>query len=78
MCSGRPLLMYKLPSIPNEYDKHIFYIEGDMREALEKIFLYSQGFLTDKGIEARKFILETRTLIPQGEKIKKFLLRDIK
>lgn len=78
MCSGRPLLMYKLPSIPNEYDEHIFYIEGDIQEALEKILLYSQGFLTNKGMKAKKFILETRTLIPQGKKIKEFLLRDIK
>ena len=34
MKSGRPVLMYKLKGIPDEYDNYIFYIEEDMKKSI--------------------------------------------
>lgn len=78
LASGTPLLMYKLPSIPKEYDEHILYIEDlvpiednyKLYESMKKVVRLSQLELEEKGKIAQKFVLSKKT---SKEQVKKML-----
>lgn len=64
LLSGRPVIAYKLPGIPDEYDDYYFFINGntigDMKEKILEILNLSNEDLYQFGIKTRKFVLENK------------------
>lgn len=73
LLSGRPVIGYKLPGIPDEYDKHIFYINGNsiknMAETIVKVCELSKEEQDNFGEQARNFVLEHKNNLVQTKKI---------
>jgi hypothetical protein len=73
LLSGRPLIAYKLQGIPDEYDKHIFYIKGntalDMAYTINKILKTDEHELFVFGEKAKEFVLKEKNNIKQAGKI---------
>jgi glycosyltransferase involved in cell wall biosynthesis len=73
MCAGRPVLMYPLPGIPEEYYEHCFCFKGSgiegMRESLEKILSMDRKSLDEIGLRAREFVLNEKSGLKQSQKI---------
>ncbi len=73
MVSGTPILTTRLPGMPSDYYEHIYTIDGntpgDVTKALEKVFENSPEALHQKGLEARKFVLEKKNNVIQAGRI---------
>lgn len=73
MLSGKPVLMYKLDGIPNEYDQYLYYIKGDtpedMADCIVSICEKPQAELDEFGERAKKFVLENKNSMVQAKKI---------
>jgi glycosyltransferase involved in cell wall biosynthesis len=73
MLSGKPILMYKLDGIPDEYDQYLYYIEGnqasDIADKILEICEKPQCELDDFGQKARLFVLENKNSKIQAKKI---------
>ena len=73
MLSGKPVLMYKLSGIPNEYDEHLFYFSGDtieqMSADIERVCLLGKNELLQKGKTAQQFILNNKISCYQAKKL---------
>lgn len=72
LASGTPAIMHQLPSIPEEYFKHLFFAEDGMRglyAAMINVLSMSREKLNKKGHNARKFILEQKNSKVQVKKI---------
>ena len=73
MLSGKPVLMYKLEGIPDEYDRYLNYFTANDAEgmAIDILSLLSKpeeeryGF----GLEAKQFILDNKNMKIQCQKI---------
>jgi glycosyltransferase involved in cell wall biosynthesis len=81
MLSGKPVLMYKLDGIPDEYDQYLYYINGsepkDIADRIMEICKQPQSELDDFGQKARKFVLENKNSEVQAKKIIDMLNEDI-
>lgn len=77
MASGTPLLTTKLPAMPQDYFEHVYFIddesESGMKDALQEVLNISDHVLHEKGIKAKKFIIETRNNNIQARKFIDFL-----
>ena len=73
MVSGKPVIMYKLEGIPNDYDEFLNYITAknslELKCELEKIFSSNYLELTKKSLKAREFMLNNKTSIIQAKNI---------
>ena len=73
MASGTPVLTTRLPGMPREYDPYVFFIEEETEEgiaqALKQVFTDTDEALFQKGMEARRFVLEQRNNVVQAGKI---------
>ncbi len=73
LASGTPLVAYKLAGTPDEYDKHIFYVNGDtandLKDTLVKVLTKSDAERTEFGQNAREFILNNKNAKTQTKKI---------
>jgi len=73
MLSGKPVLMYKLDSIPDEYDPYLYYVEGnlssDIANKIIEICEKPQSELDSFGLKARQFVLENKNSQVQAKKI---------
>lgn len=73
MLSGTPVLVYKLPGIPDEYFRHLFFIEGKGPQAIAnsitKILNEPLDAIIKKGEDARSFVLSEKNNIIQTKKI---------
>lgn len=73
MMSGKPTIMYKLEAVPDEYDEYLNYFKSfdvdGISEELKEIFHTDYGKLLDKATRARRFVLEEKSPLKQGEKI---------
>lgn len=77
LSTGTPVLMTRLPGVPKEYHKHLFFIEEESPEgiarALEATLNRSDEALFQKGMEGRRFVLEQRNNVVQAKKIMEML-----
>ena len=77
MLSGTPVITYKLPGIPKDYDDFLYYVEGDSVEDLYKkittICEKPYEELYEFGYKAQKFIINNKNNIVQSRKIIDFL-----
>lgn len=75
MASGTPLLMYKLPGIPDEYFNYCYTLdknhlkEDDMCEILSEIIATSPDKLEEMGRNARDYLIENKNSFAQCSKI---------
>jgi len=73
MASGKPVVMYKLDGIPQEYDEYLIYPEGDtvegLKRALEKVLNMSAVERAAFGARAQRFIVEQKNSTLQVKKI---------
>lgn len=77
MASGKPVVMYRLDGIPEEYDRYLFYVSpGDpakmLLEAITKV-VDNYGEAETRGREARRFVLENKNAAVQAERIIDFI-----
>jgi len=71
--SGKPVLMYKLDGVPDEYDQYLYYINGsepkDIADRIMEVCEKPQSELDDFGQKARQFVLENKSSEIQAKKI---------
>lgn len=71
--SAKPVIMYKLEGIPDEFDAYLNYIYGqemqEIADELKIIFARDYGALAEKAKKARSFVLENKNGKKQAEKI---------
>lgn len=77
MVSATPVLMAKLPGIPDEYDKYVYYFDDEYDEglgsALREILDLDASTLEKKGKQAKEFVLENKSNVQQAKRIVDFL-----
>ena len=73
MASGTPVLTTDLPGMPREYLSYVNLIRKETPEgvadALREVLSRSDEELMQQGLQARRFVLETRNNVVQAEKI---------
>ena len=73
MLSGRPVLMYKLDGVPDEYDQYLYYIDGkdpkDIADAIIKVCEKSKNELDTFGKMAKNFVLINKNSNIQAKKL---------
>ncbi len=76
MASGTPVMMTKLPGVPQEYFDYVYPIEQEDSEgvcrSLKSFFSESNEDRRMKGLSARKFVSECKNCDAQIQKILKF------
>lgn len=79
MASGRPTISTRLPSIPDEYEPFLVWVEGDSPQALalaiEEACSRDPAELDDLGARARAFVMGQKNWDRQGERAVCFLCR---
>ncbi len=77
MASGVPVLMTKLPGIPDEYFDYVYTIDRENTDGvcnkLKEIFSTPKAVLDAKGAAAREFIIKNKNNIVQSERILNFI-----
>ncbi|MDP4152165.1 MAG: glycosyltransferase [Bacillota bacterium] len=73
MAAARPVICFKLPGIPAEYDDYLCYFEGEtpdkMAESMKRILNKSRSELDDIGKKNYKFVSENKNVHIQAQKI---------
>lgn len=75
MASGTPLLMYKLPGIPEEYYEYCYWLDNehltvfDLKEKMQQLLDTPLSDLIKKGRDAKDFILNKKNSKEQCKKI---------
>ena len=77
MASGTPVLTTVLPGMPKEYHPYVYLLEDEtadgIAEMLKKVLANSDEALFQKGMEARRFVLEQKNNVIQARKILEML-----
>ncbi|MBQ8291216.1 MAG: glycosyltransferase [Clostridia bacterium] len=77
MMTAKPVIMYKLEGMPDEYDEYLSYLTGENTEAIKReltaVFETNYNLLADKGQRAREFVLRNKNADVQAQKIVDFL-----
>ena len=77
MASGTPVLMTKLPGLPEEYYPYLFFIEEEtidgISRAIKKVLSYSKEQLYEKGRLAQEFLLTEKNADMQVKRIINFI-----
>lgn len=77
MATGKPVIMYKLKGIPDEYDDYLYYIDNHQPAGLSKKIIEvcekSEEEREDFGEKARLFVINSKNNEVQAEKIIKMI-----
>ena len=75
--TGVPVLMFKLPGIPGEYDDYLYYLNNCQAESLAKSIISVLSLPSEskakKSIMARDFIVRKKGIASQGKRLIDFL-----
>lgn len=76
LASGKPVVMYRLDGVPEEYDPYLFYADdlGGLSGAMEWVLHHPQE-ASPKAAAARQFILERKNAAYQAKRLLEFLNR---
>ncbi len=78
IASGKPVIMYKLDGIPNEYDEHLYYVDSDSVEDLKdkiiEVLNKSPEELKQNGLISQKWLIENKNIKSQVKKITDMIL----
>ncbi|OPZ32561.1 MAG: Glycosyl transferases group 1 [Tenericutes bacterium ADurb.BinA124] len=73
MLSGKPVICFKLPGIPDEYDDYLYYMESfdkkSMMKAIKHHMELSESELDSIGRANRTFVLNNKNNVVQTKKI---------
>jgi glycosyltransferase involved in cell wall biosynthesis len=73
LLSGRPVIAYKLPGIPDEYDEFLYYINGNspefMKKTIEEVLNADDEALEAFGLKAKEFVLREKNNVVQAGKV---------
>lgn len=73
MLSGTPFLTTRIPTLTEEYDEHLFYIENEdvtgISKAISDVLSLDKEALIKKGESAKDFIIKNKNNIVQSKKI---------
>ena len=73
MLSGKPVIMYKLEGVPDEYDNYLNYLStvdfDGVQNELENILSTNYNKLKEKAVSAREFMLVEKGPLKQAEKL---------
>lgn len=73
LSTGKPVLMYKLPCLPEEYEKYLFFIEGEgpsnIASSILSVLGKDNNELIKKGETAQHFIMKEKCAKVQCGKI---------
>ena len=73
MASGTPVLTTVLPGMPREYHEYVYLMPDESPEgiaqSLKEVLAQSEEELFQKGLQARKFVLEQKNNVIQASKI---------
>ena len=73
MASGTPVLTTVLPGMPKEYHEYVYLMPDESPEgiaqSLKEVLAQSEEELFQKGLQARKFVLEQKNNVIQASKI---------
>ena len=73
MSTGTPALTTVLPGMPKEYHPYVYLLEDESKEGIAKklteILTQSDEALFEKGMKARRFVLEEKNNVIQAKKI---------
>lgn len=76
MLTGVPVVMFKLPGIPDEYDSYLYYAENETAEGLAKkideVLSLPMSSLVEKGRKAREFVMREKNSVKQAERFIEF------
>lgn len=76
MLSGTPVLMCRLPSLPDEYLQYVYIIdENGIAQCIRKVLAQTSDELNLKGWLASQFIKNKKNKIYQTERIMAFLIK---
>lgn len=82
MASGTPVLMTRLPGIPEEYFQYVYTIDSEtpegVCEVLKKVLNQDEETLRAVGMRAREFVMMNKSCKKQCERIHDFIERIIK
>ena len=70
MLTGRPVLMYKLPGVPTEYDPYLNYVGDSLTSSLRMLLAEDDSVLEQKAHAGRNFITSEKSVEAQGAKIR--------
>lgn len=76
MLSETPVLMYRLPSLPKEYEKYVYIIEDEgetMSKSIENVLEKPFSELRKKGVDAARYIREHKNKTIQAKRILDFI-----
>ena len=76
MASGKPVVMYRLDGIPQEYDAYLNYVSNDTPQALCQSLAYVLEHpeeANEKAARARDFVLTNKNRKAQGRRLLDFL-----
>ena len=81
MASGKPVVMYKLAGIPDEYDEYLNYVQSSDRPTYQlmetlRAVLLNYGEALVKAEKARAFVHENKNSIIQAKKLVAFIERN--
>ena len=81
MASGTPLLTTMLPGIPKDYYPYVYFFEDETVEgfalALSTVLNLSQDILSQKGLDAKEFVLENKNYVVQTSRILELVERNL-
>ena len=79
LLSGRPVMMFRLDGVPEEYYEHIITIPSsgrkEMAEAMKKTADLPREELSERGRRGREFVLREKNEKRQGQKLAELLKR---
>lgn len=77
MSTGIPVLTTKLPSIPDDYIPHLYFIDSpqvhDIKKSIFRVLESSSEELFDKGLKAKEFICKNKSADKASQLISSFL-----
>lgn len=73
LCSGRPVIAYKLDGMPDDYDKYIFYVNGNNIESLSRKIMEVCGLPEEQlqkiGSKSKNWVEKHKNATVQAAKI---------
>lgn len=79
MASGRPVLMTRLPGVPDEYFDYLYVFDEESLDGyakkIEEILNYDEKTLSEFGLRGQSFIICNKGVKQQTAKIMEFILR---
>ncbi len=73
LAAGKPVIMYKLDGIPDEYDNYLYYINGssaeDLKNTIMDVCSKTDEELAHFGAKASKWVLKEKSPAGQAKKI---------